>query len=149
MKRIVALIASRMLFGFLGFYVLAGFIALSFSVGLLMKFGVLGTPAVVTKIANFVGHMTGQILEYLARTLFHLATNPLDLVFTLLAGYLIGRLAYAIWKSQPSGTYNGPSNLPLRGASIQSANVVQQQLAERRRRAQVQLNEQYAKFTVT
>ncbi len=149
MKRIVAFIASRMLFGFFGFYLLAGFIALSFSVGLLMKFGALRTPGVVKDFSQLVGRITWRTTDYVIGILLHLATNPLDLVFTLLAGYLIGRIAYSIYNTRQSPPDRRPKNLPLRGPSIQSESVVQHQLAERRRRAQAQLDEQYAKFTVT
>ena len=148
MKRFFAFIASRILYGFFGFYLLAGFIVLSFGLGLLMKFGVLRTPGVVKDIADFVGRITWQTTEYVIGILIHLAANPLDLIFTLLAAFFVGRIAYSVYKTPPSQPYQGPKNLPLRGTSIQHPSVIQHQLAERRRRAQAQLEEQYTKFTV-
>lgn len=137
-----------MLFGFLGFYLLAGFIALSFGVGLLMKFGVLRTPGVVKTIAGWIGKMTWYVAEYVGGILMHLAMNPLDLLFTVLAGFLIGLFLLQASQSERAQPSNSPEKLPIRGASIQSLRVIERQLAERRHRAQAQLNEQYAKHTV-
>ena len=151
MKRFIAYVASRMFFGFVGFYLLAGFIALSFGIGLLMKFGVLSTPGFLRNIYERIQWATYQTWLYVLGIFIHLAQNPLDFVFTILAACLIGKIIYAMHLSSSTPTppaRHYPRNLPMRGATIQSINLVQQQLADRRRRAQRQLDEQYSKFTV-
>ena len=150
MKRFLSFIASRMLFGFVAFYLIAGFISLSFGIGLLMKFGVLRTPGFLRDIYDRIQWVTYQTWLYVLGILIHLAQNPLDLVFTILAACLIGKIIYDVnmSPSNPQPMRYSPENLPIRGATVQSSNLVHQQLADRRRRAQRQLDEQYSKFTV-
>jgi hypothetical protein len=148
MKRIATLIASQTIFGIVCLYAAAAFISVSFAAGLLMKYGVIRTPGVVKRIVIAITQISWSIAQYVGGILIHLATNPLDLLFTVLAGSLIGMFLLQFLQAPKGQASYRPKSLPIRGSSIQSLSVVEQQLADRRRRAQAQLNEQYAKHTL-
>ena len=144
MKKIVSLVTGKAIWGILRFYSLIAFLVASFCLGLLLKFGVLTTPVFITRIHIVVGN-------YILKIITQLIENPLDLLFTLLAGTLMGLFFNAMFKDARNSN-NKPQHsdkLAIRGPAIQSRSTVEAQLNSRRLRAQEFLDRQYAKFNVT